>query len=97
LTRGYFYNDPTLDTSGFEAICGPILALSMSDDLGFAPPVCVRTLLHSFSRASIEHHEVPAAEGYKGRIGHFGFFKSRNAALWPQITLWLIQPINRNN
>ncbi|MDC0434191.1 alpha/beta fold hydrolase [bacterium] len=89
LTRGYLFNDPTLDTSGYEAFTGPLLALSMSDDIGYAPPGCVRTLLREFSRAKIEHREIPATEGFQGRIGHFGFFKSQNASLWLLVTQWL--------
>lgn len=89
LTRGYLFNDPTLDTSGYEAFAGPLLALSMSDDLGYAPPACVKSLLIKFSNACKEHQEIPAAEGFQGQIGHFGFFKSKNASLWPQVTQWL--------
>lgn len=89
LTRGYLFGDPALDTSGYAAYAGPLLALSMSDDLGFSPPGAVRALLRRFSGARIEHREIPAAEGAQGRIGHFGFFKPQNAALWPQVTQWL--------
>ena len=89
LMRGYLFNDSTLDTSGYEAFTGPLLALSMSDDSGYAPPDCVRSLLREFTGASIEHHEIPASMGFQGRIGHFGFFRSVNAPLWPQVTQWL--------
>ena len=89
LTRGYLFNDPTLDTSGYKAFTGPLLALSMSDDLAYAPPGCVRSLLRGFSRARIKHHEIPASKGFEGRIGHFGFFKSQNDSLWPHVTQWL--------
>ena len=89
LTRGYLFNDPTLDTTGYDTFEGPLLALSISDDLGYAPPGCVQSLLQRFSRANIEHHEIPATKGFQGRIGHFGFFQTKNASLWPQVTLWL--------
>ena len=89
LTRGYLWQDATLDSSGYKAFAGPILALSMSDDVGYAPPGCVQSLLKEFGAASIEHHEIPATLGHDGRIGHFGFFKSKNDSLWPQITQWL--------
>jgi len=89
LTRGYLFGDPTLHTGGYAAYAGPLLALSMSDDRGFSPPGAVRALLRRFGGARIEHREIPAAEGAGGRIGHFGFFKPQNAALWPQITDWL--------
>ena len=55
----------------------------------YAPPGCVRSLLQRYRRASIEHHEIPAAEGVDGRIGHFGFFKAHNAELWSRVIQWL--------
>ena len=89
LMRGYLFGDAALDTRSYAAYAGPLLALSMSDDRGFAPPAAVRALLRRFSGARIEHREIPAAKGAGGRIGHFGFFKPHNAALWPQVTQWL--------
>jgi predicted alpha/beta hydrolase len=90
LTRGYLFGDTTLDTSGYSAYCGPLLALSMSDDHGFAPPGAVRSLLQRFGGARIEHREIAATEGAQGRIGHFGFFKPHNSALWSYVTQWLV-------
>ncbi|MGP1683680.1 MAG: alpha/beta hydrolase family protein [Giesbergeria sp.] len=89
LARGYLFSDPALDTRGYAAYAGPLLAFSMSDDQGFAPPGAVRSLLRQFTGARIEHREIPAADGARGRIGHFGFFKANNAALWPQVSQWL--------
>jgi predicted alpha/beta hydrolase len=89
LMRGYLFGDATLDTSGYSAYCGPLLALSMSDDQGFAPAGTVKALLRRFSNARIEHREIAAAEGAQGRIGHFGFFKPQNAALWQYLSQWL--------
>ena len=89
LTRGYLFGDATLDTSGYSGYVGPLLALSISDDQGFAPPGTVRALLQRFFNAKTQHHEISAAEGHQGRIGHFGFFKSQNAALWPYVKQWL--------
>jgi predicted alpha/beta hydrolase len=89
LTQGYLFGDATLDTTGYSGYCGPLLALSISDDQGFAPPGTVRALLQRFLNAKTQHHEIPAAEGPRGRIGHFGFFKSQNAALWPYVMQWL--------
>lgn len=89
LTRGYLFGDTGLDLRGYAAFKGPLLALSMSDDLGYAPPRAVRALLRRFEGARIEHREIPATDGARGRIGHFGFFKPRNAALWPHVSQWL--------
>jgi predicted alpha/beta hydrolase len=89
LTRGYLFGDATIDTAGYSSYGGPLLALSISDDQGFAPPRAVRALLQKFVNAKTHHHEIPAAEGDRGRIGHFGFFKSQNVALWPYVRQWL--------
>lgn len=93
LTHGYLFEDPTLDTRGYAAYAGPLLALSISDDKGFSPPGAVQALLHRFSNSQIEHRQISAALGNKGRIGHFGFFKRENSALWPAVTHWLLTRI----
>lgn len=49
LTKGYLFGDATLDTTGYSGYCGPLLALSISDDQGFAPPGTVRALFKDFS------------------------------------------------
>ena len=89
LTRGYLFEDPTLDTRGYAAYAGPLLALSISDDKGFSPPGAVQALLQRFSSSQVEHRQISAAQGNKGCIGHFGFFKRQNSALWPAVTHWL--------
>ena len=93
LTRGYLFEDSTLDTRGYAAYAGPLLALSISDDKGFSPPGAVQALLQRFSSSQIEHRQISAAQGNKGRIGHFGFFKRQNSALWPAVTHWLLARI----
>lgn len=96
LTRGYLFEDPTLDVRGYSAYAGPLLALSISDDQGFSPPGAVQSLLQRFSRAQIEHREISADLGSKGRIGHFGFFKQKNAILWPTVTHWLLNQVEKH-
>jgi predicted alpha/beta hydrolase len=66
-----------------------LLALSISDDRGFAPPGTVRALLQNYVNARTQHREIQATEGHQGKIGHFGFFKSQNASLWPYVSQWL--------
>ncbi|MDT9001993.1 alpha/beta fold hydrolase [Paucibacter sp. APW11] len=87
LMPGYLFSEPGLDTAGYAAFRGELLALSVSDDRGFAPPATVRDLLHRFSAARIQHRELqPRAHGLR-RIGHFGFF--RQPQLWPELEVWL--------
>jgi predicted alpha/beta hydrolase len=89
LRRGYLFSDDTLDRSGYAHYVGPLLMLSMSDDLGFAPPRAVRRLLAQFVAARVEHRELDAGTGHRARIGHFGFFRRDNASLWDHVTDWL--------
>jgi predicted alpha/beta hydrolase len=69
LTRGYLFSDTTLNTSGYSAYAGPLLALSISDDRGFAPPGTVRALLQKYVNARTQHREIAATEGHRGKIG----------------------------
>lgn len=69
-TRRDLFGDATLDTSGYSGYAGPLLALSISDDRGFAPPGTVRTLLQKFVNAKTQHCEIAATEGHIGKIGH---------------------------
>lgn len=89
LRPGYLFSDESLDRVAYARYGGPLLMLSMSDDLGYAPPRAVRRLLSEFASARIEHHELDAREGHRSRIGHFGFFRRDNAHLWRRAIDWL--------
>jgi hypothetical protein len=73
-----------------------LLALSISDDRGFAPPGTVCALLQKYVNARTQHREIAATEGHRGKIGHFGFFKSQNASLWPYVSQWLNTVLGAN-
>lgn len=88
LTRGYLFGDPAVDTTGFRNFDKPLLALSMADDMGFAPPRAVRQLLARFDRARQTHIELRRDVG-GAPIGHFGFFKPAHAHRWTEVTDWL--------
>jgi len=53
----------------------PTLMLSFDDD-DYAPPRTVRALRRRLARAPLEHRA-------SGAGGHFGFFRAKHAALWP--------------
>lgn len=74
--------------ASFARVHAPILALSFSDD-PFAPRTAVEQLIGFYKAAAPEfRHVTPAEAG--GPIGHFGFFKKRNAeTLWPGVVAWL--------
>lgn len=81
--RDYLFSDETLDVSGFASYPGQVMALSFSDDVGFAPPRTVQDLLRRFTQAKLTHqHVTPGAGNTARRIGHFGFFKAEYEQLW---------------
>lgn len=63
-----------------EALAAATIALSFSDD-AFASPAGVSRLLSFVPHAQVSSCELDARK-LRRRIGHFGFFSRRNAALW---------------
>lgn len=66
----------------------PCMAINISDD-PFASEVGVRRFLFAFPHAPVVRAEIDAKALGRGRIGHFGFFRRRHAALWPMATRFL--------
>jgi len=74
--------------ASFARVHAPILAISVADD-PFAPRTAVEQLIGFYRAAQPEfRHIAPAEAG--GPIGHFGFFRKKNAeTLWPPVVSWL--------
>jgi predicted alpha/beta hydrolase len=75
----------------FQAIHGPILAYSFTDDAR-APAKTVTELLKCFSNASVEHRQIRPAQLGVAAIGHMGFFRESETlrtTLWKEISDWL--------
>ena len=70
------------------ALTAPCLAISISDD-PFASETGVRRFLFTVPRAPVVRGEIDAKATVHGRVGHFGFFSRRHAALWPMVTRFL--------
>jgi len=69
----------------FAAIRAPALALRFTDD-PFATEEATNRILGLYENASAVRMVLSAASGDGGRIGHFGFFRSRfRATLWPRV------------
>ena len=83
LARDYLFSDASVDSGGYARFQGRVVALSFTDDRGFSPPRTVHDLLRRFAQATVSHQEITPLQGNANRhIGHFGFFKSGNQALW---------------
>lgn len=73
----------------FNAYDGNILAYTITDDW-MAPCDAVRALLAFYGAARIERQDLePSTFGLRS-LGHFGYFRSGNRALWPAGAAWLL-------
>ncbi len=75
--------------TGYAALKLPLRALSFEDDSFYAPRRAVAQLLTFYSSATVEHTHLVPGEGGLGPIGHFGFFRSDQRALWDDCAQWL--------
>jgi predicted alpha/beta hydrolase len=66
----------------------PTLLLSFSDD-PYAPPRTVAALEARLAGAPLERRDWRPGQRGLDAIGHFGFFRPRNAALWPDAVAFL--------
>lgn len=87
---GFFFDDPTLDTSGFADVTAPILAVRATDD-PWATEASHRALHERFSAASVMYRNVtPSGLGVR-RIGHIGLLRGKvGSAWWPELLSWLL-------
>lgn len=89
LNADYLFSDATLDSSGYARYAGKVLALSFTDDHGYAPATVVDDLLAHFPLAAREHRQIhPPAVGRQA-IGHFAYFRPANQDLWEELESWL--------
>jgi predicted alpha/beta hydrolase len=89
--KGYLFSDHSLDIRPYQEFSGRLFALHFSDDQDFAPPLAVHDLVDHFPKANATVHEYePQLKGQK--IGHFGFFQKKHAALWPLLEASLNLP-----
>jgi predicted alpha/beta hydrolase len=85
----YFFDDPSLGAAErFARYRGPLLCYGFDDDPWATPPA-IDELLKHFVNAQIERRQIDPATDGRGRVGHFGFFRERNADLWHEIADWL--------
>lgn len=74
----------------FSRYRGPMMALSFTDDVKFAPRRAVEGLLELYSGAAREHRHVAPRELGVETVAHFGFFREPlRAAGWPIALDWL--------
>lgn len=84
--RGYLLDDPTLPVERFRHFRAPVLAYSFADD-SWGTRRSVDAMMGAYPHVT-RRHIVPAEVGLQA-IGHFGYFRPRSAALWPEVVAWL--------
>ncbi|MEP5613558.1 MAG: alpha/beta fold hydrolase [Cyclobacteriaceae bacterium] len=77
----------------FKEVQIPLRFVSFSDDKLFAPRAAVERLAEQYGSTQKEHYHWYPDEFGKKSIGHFGFFRSANADLWEDLSLWLSRHI----
>lgn len=74
---------------GARRYTGPLLALSFTDDVMFAPKRAVAALLDWFEGADIDWRHLSPAEAGAETIGHFNFFRDQALQpLWRETADW---------
>lgn len=93
---GYFFDDKDFPGQGstpqerFAAVTGPVLSVIFTDDL-WATREASNVLADRLVNADVERRDItPESIGVKS-IGHMGFFRSANKALWPAVAEWVQQ------
>jgi len=78
----YFFDDPSLTSLGnARTLTAPVRMIGLTDD-PWATPRAIDALEAGFVATDVERIEIdPASERLEG-IGHMGFFRARNAAIW---------------
>lgn len=87
---GFLFDDPRLaDHAGFGSLDRPLLSVRASDDR-WSTERATAALIEQYSAARWTTLELGPADAGTARLGHLGFFRQKNAALWPQIIAWLL-------
>ncbi|MDE2481979.1 MAG: alpha/beta fold hydrolase [bacterium] len=89
-TPGYFVDDPEMREVLARAatFTAPTLMIGLDDD-PWATPQAIDALRPAFTHAPIERVELRARDA-SGSVGHMGFFRSHNRALWERAFAHLI-------
>ncbi|PSM19625.1 alpha/beta hydrolase [Nitratireductor sp. StC3] len=87
---GFLFDDPRLAAhAGFKSIGYPLLSVRASDDR-WSTERATAALIGEFSAARWTALDVHPADAGAARLGHLGFFRQKNASLWPRVIAWLL-------
>ena len=86
----YFFGDPNFDLQRrYNEATGPLLSVVFTDDL-WANRRAVDVLTDQLTSADVEKLDIAAGKGTaQGPVGHMGFYRSKNANLWPRVMEWV--------
>jgi predicted alpha/beta hydrolase len=83
---GYVMDDSHLPLERYKEFKAPVLAYSFDDD-NWGTKKSVDKMMSVYPNVE-RRHVLPGDVGMTS-IGHVGFFRSKSAALWPDIVAWL--------
>ncbi len=83
----YFFEDPemTATLANARTFTAPTLMIGIADD-PWATPAAIEAIRAGFIAAPTEHIELEPRDYGMKSVGHMGFFRAANAALWPRVT-----------
>lgn len=87
-SRGYLVDHHADAAARFTRWDVPTLLYSFADD-DYAPPRTVAALRRRLRGAPLEHRAWRPGDHGQAAVGHFGFFRPRAAALWPDVIAFL--------
>ena len=81
---GYFFDDPAMNAvlENARTLSADVTMIGLTDD-PWATSQAIRALVPGFAQARVNHVELDPREFGLRSIGHMGFFRSANDALWP--------------
>ncbi|GAB6965127.1 hypothetical protein JCM7447_13470 [Corynebacterium amycolatum] len=67
-----------------------LFRFALNTDARWANRPAVDILIDRAVQCDVVKRDIEAGEGTKnGPIGHMGFYRSKNRALWPEIAAWV--------
>ena len=85
---GYLLDDESLPLERYQQFQAPVLAYSIDDD-DWGTARSVDAMMHAYPNLT-RRHIVPQEHGLSA-LGHFGYFRPKSKAFWPDIVTWLEQ------
>jgi predicted alpha/beta hydrolase len=95
-SKSYVFDELPYMKERFRSLHQPALMISFSDD-DYAPKGSVTNLMSYFKNLKWNHWHLKPRDLKQEKIGHFGFFKNKQASAWSDLTTWIHQPVHSSS